>query len=227
MLGNQALEEANAVKESVVIGHKAMQEATGSKNVIIGFEAGKKGSGSSNTVVGNLAFKSATTAGSNTIVGTFSGEALTEGSENTLVGVFTGPALTTGAKNVAVGLEALKSAKTGERNTILGYSAGELLTGSENVFIGHKAGKTKTAVNKTLVIANNETLALIEGKMSATAAEQELGFYGVTPVKRAATFSQGAFKKGTQAFETEAEAKAVVENIQKIITVLKNIGLME
>jgi hypothetical protein len=225
-IGNQAFELAEAISEVTVVGFKASQEATGSKTVAIGFQAGIKGSGNQNTIVGNNAGKSFTTGNENTLVGSVAGQSLTSGSENTYVGTGSGASGQTSKRNVAVGLETLNTATAGEKNTVVGYAAGHSATGSSNVFIGNEVGAGNTETGK-LIIGNNSTLALISGVMSETAASQTIGFYGVTPVKRATTFTQGAFKKGTAAFETEAEAKKIVENIEKIITVLKNVGLME
>jgi hypothetical protein len=214
VLGNQALEQGTAGAELVAIGHKAMQENTGSKNVGIGFEALRKGSGNSNTVVGTNAGKSFTTGGENTLVGIIAGQSLTTGNENSYFGAAAGANSQTASKNTAIGQEALLANTTGERNVALGYSAGETNTGSSNIFIGNHADASGAVSNK-LVIANNTTVSLISGVMSATAANQELAFYGAAPVKRHATIA-------VPAEETKANTKAIKE----IIEAIKAIGII-
>lgn len=215
-IGTSALENSKAVNEQTAVGFKAIQEGGGARATALGFETLRKATGSSNTAVGALAGKAITTGGYNTLVGVQAGNALIGSAENVLIGYNAGYAGKTGGKNVAVGNEALLADVEGERNTALGYCAGEQTSGSLNVFIGHKAGQTLGLVNNRLVIANNPTRSLIEGTMSEVAATQELGFYGVAPVKRHAAIASPA--------ETLASLKTAVDALREAV---KNIGITE
>jgi hypothetical protein len=218
-VGYTALEQVKTTNELVAVGWRAAQEGSGNsfRSTALGFEAMRKvSSGSSNTVLGALAGKSFTSGAEDTFVGTLAGSSTTTGNENVFVGMKTGFGNTTGGKNTVTGAEAFTANTTGERNTVFGYAAGESVTGSLNVLLGHKAGQTAGAISNKLIITNNATTALIQGVMSETAANLELGFYNVAPTKRAGAIASPA--------ETLAGLKTAVDAIR---VALQKIGITE
>jgi hypothetical protein len=200
-VGTSALENTKTTGELTAVGFKAMQEATsaGKRSSALGYEALKKATGETNTALGALAGKAITTGESNTLAGALAGNGLTEGKANVVMGVF-----------------ALGANATGNKNVAIGTTAGEKNTGSSNIFLGNEAGAGSVAESNMLYVANNATTPLIKGVMSATAATQELGFYGAVPVKRHATIANPA--------ET---TKANTEAITAIIAAIKGIGIIE
>lgn len=195
---------------------------TGSENTALGnLTLTSNGEGSKNTAVGYEALRENTTGEANTAVGLGASEENTTGVKNVAVGERALTLNTTGKENVAIGTLALSSNLSGEQNVAVGYLAGEKSTGSGNIFIGQAAGKGATGSNE-LFIANNETTPWIHGQESGL----KLGFYGVTPVAKAAEITvPGAFKSGSKGFETEAEAKEIREKLTKVIEALKGIGI--
>jgi hypothetical protein len=140
-------------------------------NTTLGSSAGEKLKAKSegNTAFGEHALQHATTGKLNS---GFGYGALTE--------------LTTGTANTALGEAALIGTTTGSENVAVGGGAGaSITTGEKNVFIGVEAGNEETAGNSNkLIIANNRTTPIISGVMSATAASQELGFFGHAPATK-------------------------------------------
>lgn len=65
---------------------------------------------------------------------------------------------------------------------------------------------------------------LLELSPGTEAGKEAIGMYGVTPTARfgkiAAVTNPGTFKAGTHGFETEAEAKAVIEKIESNVTAI-------
>jgi hypothetical protein len=158
-----------------------------------------------NTYLGEHALQKATTGTFNTAIGYGALSVATTAVSNTAVGAAALISVT-GGGNTAVGEGAGSSITTGEENVFVGWEAGNKAeaTMSKSILIGKEAGLTATG-NGKLIIANNPTTAIIEGVMSATAANQELAFYGVAPVKRAAHPT----------------------TLAEVITILKNIGICE
>ncbi len=74
---------------------------------------------------------------------------------------------------------------SGSENVVIGYQAASGENQSGNVVIGHGA-KTGAASNK-LIIANNETEALVEGDFSAKTIKlntTKLGFFKTAPASQ-------------------------------------------
>jgi hypothetical protein len=202
-IGFRALYLNTTGKENTAIGYKALASNTsGQSNVAIGFgvlEKANSAIGGFNLAIGNNAIGSAEGGSFNIALGFNAANAITTGEWNVVIGAWnTAPLITTGSENVIIG----------------GVEAGRLLTtGSGNVFIGAEAGRTAAATtSNTLIIANNATTPLIAGTLSGT---QKLGFYGVTPVARAAEIK-------TPSGESTAELKATLKALNEAG---KNLGL--
>lgn len=185
-----AVEKAVTSGEQVALGPKSASLAAIATTTVYGFEAGSKmgPTATGNTAFGTAALQKVQSTTANTAVGS----AALRGTE--------------GEKNTAVGKEALVSLSgVASNNVALGAGAGGgCISGESNVFIGTNAGVAETGSGK-LYIANNGTTALVQGVMSEMAASQELGLYGVAPVKRAAHPT----------------------TLAEVITILKNIGICE
>lgn len=231
LVGENAGVNLTSGEETTIVGCEAGQGATtASSFVAIGFRTLNQNNAGGNVGVGTQALEQ-TTAGENVGVGHKAGQSLTTGAKNVAIGFQAltaaktsklsvvignnaGKALTSGGENTIVGGQAGQSLTAGEENVLVGISAGSALTGSNNVFIGPHAGQGLVAVNNQLVIANNSTLPLIAGTMSSVAATQELGFYGVVPVKQAAAIASPA--------ETLAALKTAVDALRLTV---KGVGL--
>jgi hypothetical protein len=175
------------------------------------------------TAFGYKALAAVTSASGNTA---FGHETLTKatGQLNCAFGRLALGELETGESNVAVGRLALAKNKAGSNNVAIGNGAGESATGSSSIYIGLGAGKNATASNE-LYIANNETTSWIRGQESG----KKLGFFGVAPVARAATFgavAETAPAEGKFGY-TKAQAEEILKAINSFRTMLKNLGFME
>lgn len=233
---------AQQVEENVGIGIEALHnlQLTGlGKNVAVGSFAGQElSTGGEDIMVG---WKSGAYAGSgsrNVYVGNYTGEISTQ-SDNVMVGHKAGSSASSGeGYNVIVGCEA--GERAGNSNTYIGINAGEVNTGNSNVFIGAFAGHYQGAVSNRLIVSSvqysteaeetadpalitgqfpNVALALNAEAVTLGKSGGEVGLYGVTPAKRAATFGELTALTAT--------SKECAERINSIRTALKNLGVIE
>lgn len=84
----------------------------------------------------------------------------------------------------------------------------------------------------TNTVASKERLDVgsADGCLIGGAATDKVGFYGVTPVVQAATFTSVATTAATSTtnaygYTTAAQADAIVTAVNAIITALENIGI--
>jgi hypothetical protein len=204
--------------ENIRFGVPLASEAT-TANCLFGETAGKE-----------LAAKSE----KNTLIGVGAGEAIKTGKGNVCIGNNAGLEITTGSENVCLGSGAGNKTEGNSNNVFIGAGAGKENKGKENIFIGFEAGIGETG-NSKLLIANNKTTPIIKGVMSETAGSNELtlgtvggkvGLYGGSPASKAAEIKTlAAFETGVSAFKTEAQAKAIRDELTKVIEALKGIGV--
>ena len=171
--GNLALSGAGALRGSYGAGSVTSNFAAGDSALAV------NGTGASNVAVGNLALTSNTSGGNNTALGYAALYSNTTGLRNTAIGYGAVLSTSIGTDNVGVGYQVL-NASTGSTNTAIGS---QVLIGavSGNVAIGYSAGRYETGSNAFYVnnqdrtnTANDKTLSILYGVMSATTANQSL-----------------------------------------------------
>lgn len=199
-------------ERNVAIGYVALQETTGSRNIAVGFNAGKR----------------TTTGESNVYIGVEAGAVNQTGKQNVAIGAAALVENLEGNQNVAVGVLALGKNSTGEagkeegkatKNVAVGYEAGAKNSGEANVFIGWQAGANETGNNRLYIANTNTSEPLIWGNFGTKELRlytTKLGFYGVTPVARAAAIAS-----------PPEELKALKSAVDAMREALKKVGITE
>jgi trimeric autotransporter adhesin len=172
--------------ENTFIGHKTGTFNQDSWNTFLGARAGENhvdgrnacylgawagrydSIGLNNTYIGADAGQKNKTGNYNTFVGWAAGAHSDSCIHNTFVGSMAGFSSKGGSNNVFLGINAGRNCGNyGDvyNNTYVGAEAGRNNEyGGANVFIGYQAGKDDTATWNRLIIANNDSTRLIDGR---------------------------------------------------------------
>jgi hypothetical protein len=171
-IGSQALGDVTTgASNTVAIGYKAGNNATGDFNVMIGSNSGDKITGRENVFLGSTVFGSTNTLSGNSNVGIGPGALsyMTTGNQNIGIGIATGAILTTGSNNIIMGNNMTASLlSTGSNNIVFGSSAQAAATVDNQIVIGF--GATSTSEDDIIFGRPETTVGL-----SATATAEAWG----------------------------------------------------
>ncbi|PCI29262.1 hypothetical protein COB55_02470, partial [Candidatus Wolfebacteria bacterium] len=146
-IGTGALSTMTSGSNSIGIGFRALELATGADNIAIGKQAGDAiSSGTRNLAIGTQALSAITINNDSTAVG-YNALILDTGGSNTALGSYALDANAGGTNNVAIGLDA----------------GGANITGGRNISIGNGANGAATATNDSIAIGHNALLIEASG----------------------------------------------------------------